>query len=126
MVNYRDVESTLWERERRFWTGGEEYYRRNLANEVLMVFPDLVLDRDGTIEAIAAAPRWMSVTFEQQRFVPLSDDAAAIHYRALARREDEPLPYQALATSLYVRRDGEWLLAIHQHTPGEGSAAIDV
>jgi hypothetical protein len=126
MVNYRDVESALWERERRFWTGGEEYYRRNLASEVLMVFPDLVLDRDGTIEAIAAAPRWMSVTFEQQRFVPLSDDAAAIHYRALARREDEPLPYQALATSVYVRRDGEWLLAIHQQTPGEGSAAIDV
>jgi hypothetical protein len=117
----RDVESALWERERSFWTGGDEYYRQNLAGEVLMVFPDLVLDRNGTIEAIAAAPRWTSVSFEQQRLVPLSDDAVAIHYRARAYREDEPSPYRTLATSVYVRREGEWLLAIHQQTPSESS-----
>ena len=59
---HNNVESTLWERERGFWTGAAEYYRHNLAHNVLMVFPRMTLDRDRTIESIADAPRWTRVT----------------------------------------------------------------
>ena len=47
----------------------------------------------------------------------LSDDVIALHYHAVAERDGEPSPYSALITSVYIRRDAEWLLAIHQQTP---------
>ena len=57
MVSINDVESTLWERERDAWTGGAEYYRRNLAGDVLMVFPGMVLGRVERSEVILIRPR---------------------------------------------------------------------
>ena len=117
MTGTQNVESTLWEHERGFWTGGAEYYRRNLANNALMVFPRMTLDKAQTIESIANAPRWTTVTFETQQYVPLSDDVVALHYHAVAVRDGDPSPYSALVTSVYVRREAEWLLAIHQQTP---------
>jgi hypothetical protein len=75
-VTVREAESALWERERGFWTGGEEHYRRYLAAERLRS------------------------TIAQRRNAGARDP-----------------PYQALVTSVYVRRDGEWLLSIHQQTP---------
>ena len=57
MVSINDVESTLWERERDAWTSGAEYYRRNLAADVLMVFPGMVLGRVERSEVILIQPR---------------------------------------------------------------------
>lgn len=110
-----DLESILWQREHGFWMGDAEYYRRNLSEDALMVFPGMVLDRAASIEAIGAAPRWTTVTFEDQRSVVLSGEVVVLHYRATARREE--FPYQALATSVYVKRDDVWRLAVHQQTP---------
>ena len=112
-----DVHAAVWELERGFWTGGAEYYRRHLAGETLMVFPGMVLDRETTIQVIEAAPRWTSVSFDRQQLLALSAEAVAIHYRATARREGQAAPYEALVTSVYVRRQGEWTLAVHQQTP---------
>jgi hypothetical protein len=117
MTGTHNVETALWEREREFWTGAADFYRRNLADNVLMVFPGMTLDRDRTIASIANAPRWATVTFDKQQCVPLSDDVIALHYRAVAVRVGDPSPYNALITSVYVRRNAEWLLAIHQQTP---------
>ena len=116
-MRLRDVETALWVRERDFWTSGEDYYRRHLAGDVLMAFPGLVLDREAAIAAVAAAPRWKTPAFDQQRCIALSDDVVALHYHATARRDGEASPYRALVTSVYVRQDDEWRLAIHQHTP---------
>ena len=46
----------------------------------------------------------------------LSDDAAILSYEVSAERPDGE-PYHAIVSSGYVRRDGEWKLAFHQHTP---------
>ena len=106
-----------WQLERDFWTAGAEYYRQHLADEALMVFPGMVLDKPATIESMAAAPRWSDVTFHDRRSIRLSEKAVAIHYRATARRQGEPAPYRALITSVYVRRENAWLLVVHQQTP---------
>jgi hypothetical protein len=39
-----------------------------------------------------------------------------VTYRASATRAGEP-PYRALMSSVYVRVDGRWRLALHQQTP---------
>ena len=117
MASTHNVESLLGKREREFWTGTADFYR-NLADNVLMVFPGMTLDRDRTIQSIADAPRWTAVTFDKQQCLPLSDAAIALHYHALAVRDGDSLPYSALITSVYVRGGADWLLAIHQQTPG--------
>jgi len=49
----------------------------------------------------------------------LSDDTAALVYRAHAKRQDQP-PYEAAITSVYRRRSGSWELVVHQQTPLDG------
>jgi hypothetical protein len=51
------VESTLCERDWDAWTGGAEYYRRNLAGDVLMAFPGTVLWQVERSEVILIQPR---------------------------------------------------------------------
>ena len=57
------------------------------------------------------------MAFDAPRSLALSADVAALQYRASARREGDDSPYHALVTSVYVRRDGAWRLALHQQTP---------
>lgn len=44
----------------------------------------------------------------------LADDAATLVYRASAQRGD--VGFEAWMSSTYVRRDGEWKLAVYQQT----------
>jgi hypothetical protein len=109
--------SQLWEREREFWLGGVSVYREHLAGDSLMVFPGMVLSKSQTEASIAGGPRWTSVAFADQRLVPLTPDVVALVYRASASREGEEAPYSAVVSSVYVRQDGSWKLALHQQSP---------
>ena len=95
---------------------GAEFYDAFLADEAMMVLPFGILDRDACVEAIAAAPPWLSFDLSDMRVVVLSDDSAMVVYKARAQREGLP-EYRAVMNTTYVRRDGEWLIAFHQQTP---------
>ncbi|MGH2428850.1 MAG: nuclear transport factor 2 family protein [Candidatus Limnocylindria bacterium] len=106
--------------ERRGWealsgTDGDAFYRDLMADDGLMVFPRLVLDKEQTITAIAAERPWSSFELTDVRVVEAGSDCAVISYRASARRG--PGPYDALMSTVYVRRDGRWQLVLHQQTP---------
>lgn len=106
--------------ERRFWTEPSgDLYREHAAPDLLMVFPEPtgVLDLETAIPIVDEAGPWASVELEDLRFVELAPDAAALVYRAVATRDAGDRPYRTLATSVYTRRDGSWLLALHQQTP---------
>jgi hypothetical protein len=81
-----------------------------------MVFPGMVLTKPQTIDAIANGPRWNSVDFTDQRLVRLTPDAVVLVYRASGSRDGGD-PYSALVSSVYVARDGEWKVALHQQSP---------
>lgn len=69
------------------------------------------------IESIATGPRWTSVTFTEQRLLPLTPDAAVLIYRGSGDRERQATPYSALVSGVYVRGDADWKLALHQQPP---------
>jgi Domain of unknown function (DUF4440) len=110
-----EFDSMLWALERKFWLGGSDVYRQYLVDEAVMVLPGMVLTKPQTIDSIAAGPRWKSVSFADHRLVRLTPDAAALVYRASGSREG--LAYSALVSSVYLRRDGVWKLALHQQSP---------
>jgi hypothetical protein len=109
--------SKLWELEQQFWLGGVEVYRQHLADNSLMVFPGMVLTKPQTVESIASGPRWTSVSFTEQRLVQLTPGTVALIYRASSARGPEEAPYSALVSSVYVKQDDDWRLALHQQSP---------
>jgi hypothetical protein len=93
------------------------FYERVLDDGVVMVLPGgLRLDDRATVIASLAGPPWASYDLESPQVLRLGADTAVVTYGVVARR-DGAAPYSALMSSVYVRRDGEWRLALHQQTP---------
>jgi uncharacterized protein (TIGR02246 family) len=99
-----------------------DLYHDNLTEDALLVFPETgVITKAVAIEAIVAenaeGRRWAEVDFQEVRSVRLTEEVALLTYRVTARWEDEQSEYPALASSVYVRREGTWKLAFHQQSP---------
>jgi Domain of unknown function (DUF4440) len=109
----------LFDLEVQFWRGDSAFYRKNLADEAVMVFPDPagVMIKDEICSSVDDAPRWEIVELEEHRLMELDENAAVVTYKATAMREGEVMPYVARASSTYVRDGGRWKLAFHQQTP---------
>jgi hypothetical protein len=107
--------------ERRGWEalsgpGGAEFYDEIMADDGLMVFPGLVLDKAGAISAIRDAVPWSSFALSDLSVIDAAPDVGLVTYRATAQRAGEE-PYGAVMTSVYVRRGGEWRMLLHQQSP---------
>ena len=62
------TDAEFWEVERGLWLGGAAAFRRWVAAECLMVFPEPagILTGPAILEASPAAPRWERVEFGEQ------------------------------------------------------------
>jgi hypothetical protein len=115
-----DVVAELEALERRGWDalsgdGGADFYRDVMADDGLMVFPGMVLDKPAALETIRSVAPWASYELEDVR-VAADGSAGLITYRARARRPAEP-EYDAYMSSVYIRRGGSWRLLLHQQSP---------
>ena len=118
----------LLEIERQLWTNDAPLYRDTLLEAAILIFPETdVISRDAAVDAIrrenAEGRRWAEVRFEQVRGMEVSEHAALMTYRVVARWEHEQEPMTLRASSLYVRRDDRWRLAHHQQTALERSSS---
>ena len=95
---------------------GASFYDDNMADEGLMVFPGVVMNKADALAAIKSAKPWSEHRLTDVAVRLLSGDAALIAYRATARREGAA-EYRAMMTSVYMRRAGRWLLVLHQQSP---------
>lgn len=110
--------------ERRGWGAlsgddGAAFYEDLMADDGLMVFPGLVLDKQHTVRAIAAEAPWTSFELADLRVIEGTPESAIVSYRATAQRDGEG-EYRALMSTAYARRDGRWRLILHQQTPDPG------
>lgn len=95
---------------------GGEFYGELLTDDALMVLVNgLVLDRQQVIDSLRNAPAWDSYTLSDARLIPLGRDAAALVYRADARRANSE-EFSALMTSVYRLTEGRPRLALYQQT----------
>ena len=109
--------------ERRGWEAlsgpdGARFYADVMADDGLMVFPGMVLDKERTIRAIASERPWSTFELSDVRIIEATPDCAIVAYAASAQRGDDR--YRAWMSSTYARRDGRWVLILHQQSPGSG------
>ncbi len=109
------LEDDLFATERALASGGADEYRAHLTPDAVVIVPGMALDRDATIEGMAASPGWDEISMHDERLTMLAPGAALIDYRFTGRRGE--VTYEALMGSVYVERDGRWLMAHHQQTP---------
>lgn len=113
------LEDDLMRVEHGLWTNDADLYRDSLIEEVMLVFPETgVISRDAAVEAIrqenAENRKWADVTFEAVKARHIAADVAALTYKVTARWNYEKSGSTSIASSIYVRRDGGWKLALHQ------------
>jgi Domain of unknown function (DUF4440) len=123
----KDALSQLVEIERAFWaaSGDPEFYRGHLAKDGMIVLAEGATDGESAIAAMSAATPWLEYTLKDPELIDVADDVAAITYRARVRRDDGSAAYEALISSVYVLRNGDWKLILHQQTPIPESAPGD-
>jgi len=115
------LEETLWGMEQKFWLEDADFHARHLTDDCVLLLPPPggVLSKEAAVAAIRDTPRWAGVRFGGRRVIRLHDRIVLLAYNASAHRRKELTTYRALASSVYVNRDGDWRLAFHQQTLDE-------
>jgi hypothetical protein len=117
-----DRRAVLLDLERRGWAAlcdgtAADFYGDVMTEDGLMVLANgAVLDRGTVVAALGGSPPWSGYEMKDVRLVPAGPDAAALVYLATARREGAP-EFTGAMTSLYVRRQDTWRLALYTQTP---------
>lgn len=105
--------------EKKFWesAGNQPFYEKHFARDGVMAFPIGLLTKGEVVQAMKGADEWESYTIDDPHFVQISSDTAALAYTTIAVSTGEPDPYAAAVISVYVKREGDWRLILHQQTP---------
>lgn len=118
-----DVEKDLLEAERRGWDAlcdgtGDAVYGELMTDDAVMVLANgQLMDRTTVVAALGQAPPWRTYEIKDARIVDLGADSAALVYTGLAYGDAPEPAFTGLMSSVYVRRDGTWRLALYQQTP---------
>jgi hypothetical protein len=112
------IEKDLLALEKKFWNGGEKFYRENLDASCLIAFPDMsgLMGSEDIAATVKDGDRWKKLDIEEKGFLQPSDDIAMLTYEARAVRHTGE-PYGAIVSSGYVRRDNGWKMMFHAQTP---------
>lgn len=113
------TKESLLELEHQLWNADEEFYRRTLLDDAVMVFPEPtgILERSDILEWLGGGDRWSRIDFSDERLVEIDEDIVQVVYRAVAERSEDGSEYSALITTTYVRENRSWRLVSHQQTP---------
>ena len=118
-----DTKDALLDLERRGWDSlcdgtGAQFYGDLMTDDAIMVLANgAVMDRDAVVASLEHAPPWQSYDIEDVRLVDAGAETAALSYVGTGRRDGDEPAFVGVMSSVYVRQDGRWRLALYQQTP---------
>jgi len=120
-MDERDPGDELFEIEKGFWTGGEDYFLAHVDDQCLLAFPTMPdfhgVHARAEVAATARQPnRWREVEMSSKQLLRPADDVAVLSYVVSAKKPDGT-PYKAMIGTVYAKRGDGWKMAFHQHSP---------
>ena len=83
---------------------------------VMVLANGVVMDRNAVVDSLEHAPPWQSYDIDGHRVVGIGPDSTAIVYLGTGYRHGDQPAFVGLMSSVYVRLDGRWRLALFQQT----------
>jgi hypothetical protein len=107
--------------ERSLWKNEPDVYHQTYIPEAILIFPEVGrIGRSEAVDAIReenkAGRAWAEVNLDDFKALNLGDETVLLSYRADARWNYEQVPTTILCSTLYVKREGHWMVAFHQQT----------
>ncbi|QDP95407.1 nuclear transport factor 2 family protein [Microlunatus elymi] len=125
----QDVKQTLLDLERQGWDSlcdstGDVFYGNLMTEDALMVLANgAVMDRPTVVAALRQSPAWRAYEITDVQTIGTGPDSAGLVYVGTGYREAAEPEFVGLMSSVYVRRDGRWRLALYQQTPKVGATS---
>ena len=122
-MDNEDTKSVLLDLERHGWDSlcsstGAQFYGDLMTDDGIMVLANgAVMNRDAVVASLEHAPPWQSYDIEDVRLVHAGVETAAIVYAGTGYRDGDQPAFMGVMSSVYVRQDGRWRLALYQQTP---------
>ena len=111
-----ELERAGWDALSESGEAATKHYDEVLSDDVLVIMPGgmVIDDRQQVVDSMGGAA-WNRYELHDERVLELDPDTAIVGVPG--HRDREGQDYEALFTSTYVRKDGDWKLALHQQTP---------
>jgi hypothetical protein len=111
----------LLDLERRGWDAlsapnAAAFYADLMTDDAVMVYPGTVMTKRESLAAMSSARPWASYRLLDMRVLRVGTGGRLVLYRAIAKRA-AGADYDALMSSIYVRRSDGWKMVFHQQTP---------
>lgn len=109
-----DLEHAVW---RALVDGEPDADELLLTDDFLGVYPTGFASRADHVAQLVDGPTVDEYELSEARIVHIADDAALLVYRATYRRPDRSDREEMYVSSLWCRRNGEWVNRFSQDTP---------
>jgi len=122
------VKEQILEIEKGFWeqANDPEFYSEHIADNALTVMDSMgVIEKQQAVEMSAKAKPFQNVEMKDMVLKQIGPDCVALTYHGQGKPEGSSEPYLGSITSVYLRQDGHWKLAVTTHQPWDPKAEED-
>jgi hypothetical protein len=108
------------ELERTFWSeaNNPDFFKKAFAEDgVFVMEPMGFLEKEQVVAQTDNSKPWTDVEMKDVKVREIAPDCVAVAYHGQGRQEGQDKPYCGTICSVYVKRDGEWQMAVSSHQP---------
>jgi hypothetical protein len=110
----------ILEIEKRFWKemDSPEMFKESLADDALSVMEPMgFIEKNQAVEMSSKSKRFKDVEMDDVHFRDIAPDCVALAYHGKGMQEGADKPFTGTVSSVYVKRNGRWQVALAVHQP---------
>jgi Domain of unknown function (DUF4440)/Activator of Hsp90 ATPase homolog 1-like protein len=99
-------------------TGDVEFFEQNLTDEAMLIFPGErnTYTKTECVAAMAGHPIYHKYDLTDPHIVHIGESTAVFTHHDTVMHEQQERPRSVTASTVFLHRDGEWRMALHQWT----------
>lgn len=99
--------------------GDVAFFERNLTEDALLIFPGPAntYTKAQCVAVMGDHPPYVKYDIDEPRIVHIGGNTAVLTHRATVLHTEQDGPTTVMVSSVLVKMDGAWRLALHQWTP---------